>query len=80
MLWPSCQHLSLDTTLTLIKRESLCLLNETSAKPCKTLFFSRGRMKIKFMDIISFCVLVGGAGGEGVCHKVICILSILYFL
>ena len=65
MLWPSCQHLSLDTTLTLIKRESLWLLNQTSAKPRKTLFFSRGRMKIKLKDIISFCVLVGGGGGVG---------------
>ena len=63
LLWPPWQHLSLDTILTLIKRESLCLLNETSAKPRKTLFFSRGRMKIKFIDIISFCVLVGGGVG-----------------
>ena len=70
MLWPSCQHLSLDTTLTLIERESLCLLNETSAKPLKTLLFSRGGMKIKFMNIICFFVLVGaGGGGAGVGEK-----------
>ena len=58
--------------------------NETSAKPLKTLLFSRGGMKIKFMNIICFFVLVGGGWGgrEGVCHKVIwiCILSILFFV
>lgn len=36
-------------------------------------------MEIKFMYIISFCVVAGWGGRERVCHKVICILSILFF-